>query len=180
MYAALDPPLLNPGNQEEEVEEEEDDDDDDDEDNESDSEAETGRKEADASQNLQAVGSAVAEPSELMQLDMSEDIRLGSPDDGSNNLDSDFHLLVVSQGGNPDDHQRRIDSVRAESSRMWPMMQDDQPLSGTGLNPHSSGKKQYQHFHSLTFLLRSGTDFSDLNHLFLISEHFEIRICVKY
>ncbi|PIN25844.1 hypothetical protein CDL12_01396 [Handroanthus impetiginosus] len=42
-----------------------------------------------------------------MQLDMSEDIRLGSPpDDGSNNLDSDFNLLAVSQSGNTAVHHR--------------------------------------------------------------------------
>lgn len=72
-----------------------------------------------------------AEPSELIQLEMSEGIRLGSPDDGSNNLDSDFHMLAVSQPGSSVDHQRRADSYRAESARRWPMLQD--PLCSSGL-----------------------------------------------
>ena len=71
-----------------------------------------------------------AEPSELIQLEMSEGIRLGSPDDGSNNLDSDFHMLAVTQPGSSVDHQRRADSYRAESARRWPMLPD--PLSGGG------------------------------------------------
>ncbi|OMP05030.1 hypothetical protein COLO4_09107 [Corchorus olitorius] len=84
-------------------------------------------------QNAQAVA---AEPSELMQLEMSEDIRLGSPDDASNNLDSDFHMLTVSQTGNPAEQQRRADSFRAESSRRWQMVQD--PMS-CSFQPPSSG-----------------------------------------
>lgn len=139
MYAAVDPPAN--ANQEEDEEEE---DEDDEEEHESDSEAETGRNSRQAAaQNPQAVAPAVAEPSELMQLEMSEDIRLGSPDDASNNLDSDFNLLAVSQGaGNPDDHQRRVDSFRAESSRRWPMM-PEAPLSSSGLQQAPSGKSSW-------------------------------------
>ncbi|XP_044501937.1 transcription factor BHLH42-like [Mangifera indica] len=137
MYAAVVPPAN--ANLEEGEEEE----DDDEEEHESDSEAETGRNSRQAAaQNPQAVAPAVAEPSELMQLEMSEDIRLGSPDDASNNLDSDFNLLAVSQGaGNPDDHQRRVDSFRAESSRRWPMLQGA-PLSSSGLQQAPSGPLQ--------------------------------------
>ncbi|KAJ4727493.1 Basic helix-loop-helix transcription factor [Melia azedarach] len=132
MYASLDPPVnANP-------EDEDDEEDDDEEEQESDSEAETGRNShQDAAQNPQVVVPPVAEPSELMQLEMSEDIRLGSPDDGSNNLDSDFHLLAVSQGGNPADQQRRADSFKAESSRRWPMLQE--PMT-SGLQPPLSGQ----------------------------------------
>ncbi|KAI7983380.1 Basic helix-loop-helix protein A [Camellia lanceoleosa] len=72
---------------------------------------------------------AAAEPSELMQLEMSEDIRLGPPDDGSNNLDLEFQLLAASQAGNPADHHRRADSYRAESIRRWLVLQD--PLSSS-------------------------------------------------
>lgn len=135
MYASLDPPVnANP-------EDEDDEEDDDEEEQESDSEAETGRNSLqDAAQNPQVVVPPVAEPSELMQLEMSEDIRLGSPDDGSNNLDSDFHLLAVSQGGNPADQQRRADSFKAESSRRWPMI--------SGLQPPLSGKKLASSSHS--------------------------------
>ena len=70
--------------------------------------------------------STVAEPSELMQLEMPEDIRLGSPNDGSNNLDSDFHLLAVSQGGN---EARQAESTRRWSSSQEPM-QVQLPTSG--------------------------------------------------
>nr|APP94123.1 bHLH2 [Litchi chinensis] len=146
MYAAVDPPA-NPNQgeddeeEDEEEEEEEEEEEDEEEERESDSEAETGRnRRQGAAQNPQAVAPAVAEPSELMQLEMSEDIRVGSPDDASNNLDSDFHLMAVSQGGNPGDHQqRRADSFRAESSRRWQMLQE--PLS-SGLQPPPSGSGQ--------------------------------------
>ena len=89
------------------------------------------------------VGAAVVttEPSELMQLDMSEDIRLGSPDDASNNLDSDFHLLAVTQ---PDQHdqlctQPHHDSYPAESTRQWPLVPD--PSANIGLLLQPSGIK---------------------------------------
>ncbi|KAK4791930.1 hypothetical protein SAY86_022365 [Trapa natans] len=87
---------------------------------------------------------ATAEPSELMHLEMSEDIQLGSPEDGSNNLDSDFYMLTVNRAGNVDplEYQRRLDAFRAESSRRWQMMQP--PLSATpeGLPPLSAGPTQ--------------------------------------
>lgn len=38
---------------------------------------------------------------QIMQLDMSEDIRVGSPDDGSNNMDSNFHLVEVARNSAP-------------------------------------------------------------------------------
>ncbi|GMI66531.1 TRANSPARENT TESTA 8 [Hibiscus trionum] len=72
--------------------------------------------------NIQTVAAAA----EMMQLEMSEDIRLGSPDDASNNLDTDFHMLAVSQSGN---QQRRADS--------WEMLQEamnsghQSPVSGS-------------------------------------------------
>ncbi|XWS31594.1 hypothetical protein CRYUN_Cryun23aG0089700 [Craigia yunnanensis] len=137
VYAAADPPVN--ANQEDgdHDEEEEEDDDDDEEEHESDS-AETGRNSRQVpTQNTQAVAAA-AEPSELMQLEMSEDIKLGSPDDASNNLESDFHMLAVSQSGNLADQQRRADSFRAESSRRWQMLQE--PMSN-GLQPPSSGSQ---------------------------------------
>lgn len=127
MYAVADPPVnANPDDEEEEEEDE-------DEDGDSDSEAETGRnnRAIEATQSPQGTAAAPpAEPSELMQLEMSEDIRLGSPDDGSNNLDSDFHMLAVRQSANPMNHQRQADLYRAESTRRWPLMQE--PL-GSGI-----------------------------------------------
>jgi hypothetical protein len=138
MYAVADQPV-NDANAEDEEEEEEEEEEDEEEDGESGSEAETGRNgrpNIPAAQN--APGIPAAEPSELMQLEMSEDIRLGSPDDGSNNLDSDFHMLAVSQSANPTSHQRQADSYRAESTRRWPLVQD--PLaSGNYVQPPPSG-----------------------------------------
>ena len=117
---------------------EDDEEDEEEEEHDSDSEAETSRDidhlEPRQAQNPHQV--AAAEPSELMQLEMSEDIRLGSPDDGSNNLDSDFPLT------GPDnlmDHRSRADSHKAESARRWTMLQDN-PFSGN-LQPSASGKK---------------------------------------
>ncbi|CAL9023753.1 unnamed protein product [Prunus brigantina] len=132
-----DPPL--DAAQEDEEEDEEEEDQEEDEEAESDSEAETGRngQPVPPGPNPPAVSAPAAEPSELMQLEMSEDIRLGSPDDASNNLDSDFHLLAVSQSRvNPADQQRQADSYRAESTRRWPSVQE--PLS-SGLQPPPQG-----------------------------------------
>ncbi|KAJ7006250.1 transcription factor BHLH42-like [Populus alba x Populus x berolinensis] len=138
-YVSADPPANADQMNEDEEEEEEDDDDDDqddEEDQESDSEAETSREallEPCQAQNPLQV--AVVEPSELMQLEMSEGIRLGSPDDGSNNLDLDFPLI------SPEslmDHQSRADSFRTESARRWAPMLQDNPFSGS-LQPSASG-----------------------------------------
>ncbi|KAG7970578.1 hypothetical protein I3843_07G091100 [Carya illinoinensis] len=143
--ASLQELLVHPEDQDLEDQEEEDDDDDDEDDEiddgESDSEAETGRNNrpiTSASNVLRGMATttsaATAEPSELVQLEMSEDIRLGSPEDGSNNLDSDFHMLAVSQSVNPTNHnQRHADSYRANSStrRIWPL--------GSGIQPLHSG-----------------------------------------
>lgn len=49
------------------------------------------------------------EANELLQLDMSEDIRFGSPNDSSSNLNSRFNLLVTSND----------ESCRAESTPGW-------------------------------------------------------------
>lgn len=152
MFSAVDPQAKEAeANQEEEADDDDDDDDDEDEDEDeeeegdSDSEAETGRHSpANAPQNSLECGlnqhgvtpaQVPAEPSELMQLEMSEDIRLGSPDDCSNNLDSEMHLLAASHSGaGPIDHHRHAESYRAESTRTWPLLQyelsDDLPLSG--------------------------------------------------
>lgn len=72
-----------------------------------------------------AANPIAAEASELMQIDMSEAIRLGSPDDGSNNMDTDFHLDGVSQAGN-----NTADSYKAETAISWANFQDLQHLSG--------------------------------------------------
>ncbi|GLT52737.1 hypothetical protein SLA2020_260590 [Shorea laevis] len=138
LYTAGGPPAN--ANQEDDEDEEEDDDDEEEEEPESDS-AETGRNSRQVrEENTQAVVAAAAEPSELMQLEMSEDIRLGSPDDASNNLDSNFHMLTVNQSDNPADQQRQADSFRAESTRRWPMLQN--PLVSSSLQPPPSVDSQ--------------------------------------
>ncbi|TYI15875.1 hypothetical protein ES332_A08G217300v1 [Gossypium tomentosum] len=154
VYAAADPPVTadqgeNNNVDEEEEEEEDDDDEEGDEEPESYS-AETGRNTQQVpTENTLAVVAA-EEPSELMQLDMSEDIKLGSPDDASNNLDSDFNMLAVSQSGNPTVNQRRAALFRDESNRRWQMLQEPscsslQPLS-TGPQPMGEMSQEDTHY----------------------------------
>uniref|UniRef100_M1AZC2 Anthocyanin 1 n=1 Tax=Solanum tuberosum TaxID=4113 RepID=M1AZC2_SOLTU len=71
-----------------------------------------------------AANPIAAEASELMPLDMSETIRLGSPDDGSNNMDTDLYLDGISQAGNT------ADSFKAETAISWANFQDLQHLTG--------------------------------------------------
>ncbi|XP_038682780.1 transcription factor BHLH42-like isoform X2 [Tripterygium wilfordii] len=130
LYATTDPPVM--ANQVEDEEEDDDEDEEEEEEEELDSEIQTERNTiAVPAQNVEAI----AEPSELMQLEMSEDIRLGSPDDGSNNLDSGFNML----GGNTNavDQQGRAESFRDELTRRWQVVQD--PLSGSLQPPPNSG-----------------------------------------
>ncbi|CAN1246888.1 Basic helix-loop-helix protein A [Linum grandiflorum] len=56
---------------------------------------------------MPAAESVSQPPIELMQLDMSEDIRLGSPDDGSNQLDSSTFNLIGSDDLIPPDRPQR-------------------------------------------------------------------------
>lgn len=131
MYAAADPPAISPAvnpNQDD-VDEDDEDEDEADSESEADTVRNSNRTASMPGASGAAAAAAAAEPSELMQLEMSEDIRVGSPDDGSNNLESDFHLLAMRQTGNPD-HDRRADSYRAESTRRWGSAQD--PMGGPG------------------------------------------------
>lgn len=87
---------------------------------------------AETDQNTVSATHATAEP---MQLDMSEDhIRVGSPDDCSNNLDSDFHLLAVSQSGNSSEHHHHGGLDRAGSMHRRPLKD---PMSSSVQPPHS-------------------------------------------
>ncbi|KAL3849858.1 hypothetical protein ACJIZ3_011740 [Penstemon smallii] len=124
------------------VEEEEEDEGEDDE-AESDSDAMTiGR--------VDSLSRATGRPSELMQLDMSEDIRIGSPEDGSNNLDSDFHHLTVAQSGNLAEQHLLY---RAQSMQRLPL--NDPMSSAAALHPPHSG------FPSVDLLLEEDTHYSD-------------------
>ncbi|XP_047157064.1 truncated basic helix-loop-helix protein A-like [Vigna umbellata] len=115
MYTVADPPAADPSLNDEMDEDEEE------EDEEEEEEEEEGAESASEDETRDRIARRVttpemedvtrAEPSELMQLELPEDIRVGSPNDGSNNLDSDFHLLAVSQGGNA--------AGQAESSVRW-------------------------------------------------------------
>ncbi|KAH9613307.1 hypothetical protein KSS87_016193 [Heliosperma pusillum] len=60
-----------------------------------------------------------AQPSELMQLEMPDDIRLGSPEDASNNIDSDFPPMTITQQVPP---PTRLHSRAGESARRWPSL----------------------------------------------------------
>ncbi|NP_001312042.1 basic helix-loop-helix protein A-like [Nicotiana tabacum] len=78
---------------------------------------------------IQSAANPIAvEASELMQLDVSEAIQLGSPDDDSDNMDSDFHL--VGAGNTAHDYLRQADSFKAETAISWPHFQDLQQLPG--------------------------------------------------
>ncbi|XP_050891212.1 truncated basic helix-loop-helix protein A isoform X2 [Lathyrus oleraceus] len=105
MYTVADPASTTIPNQDDMDEDEEEDDEDD--------EVESGSEDETNQGHNQHATSIIeaAEPSELMQIEMPDDIRIGSPNDGSNNLDSDFHLLAVSNQGNP---SRQIDSYTTE------------------------------------------------------------------
>ncbi|XP_058083197.1 transcription factor BHLH42 isoform X2 [Magnolia sinica] len=132
MFAIANP---QPKQDEPNQEEEDDDDDDDDDEADSDSEAEIGRTHMNFGINpvhmcgqiphVMSTTQIIAEPSELMQLEMSEDIRIGSPDDCSNNIDSEPHVLAASHSVGQADQPCLIDSYRAESARAWPSLPDE-------------------------------------------------------
>ncbi|MCL7026445.1 hypothetical protein MKW94_024971 [Papaver nudicaule] len=133
-------------NDEEDDDEEEEEEDDDEEENgsESDSQAETGRNSyADAATPTVTMQDPIhlcdpmitttAERSELAQVEMSEDIRIGSPDDVShNNLDPDVRMYdmtthIHQQGSDP-------------GARKW----SDQLLAGGGLQLPNSEALQHE------------------------------------
>uniref|UniRef100_A0A803NAW4 Uncharacterized protein n=1 Tax=Chenopodium quinoa TaxID=63459 RepID=A0A803NAW4_CHEQI len=70
------------------------------------------------------------EPSELMQIEIPEDIQLSSPDVVSNNLDSNFPLVAVGPTPTPPtpSHEHHlVDSfITTKSTRRWPVMQQQQ------------------------------------------------------
>ncbi|KAG4995916.1 hypothetical protein JHK84_026969 [Glycine max] len=145
MYTVVDPLAANPNlndDMDEDIEEEE-------EEEEEDEEPESG------SEDKAGYGIArqtptpamAAEPSELIQLEMPEDIRLGSPNDGSNNLDSDFHLLAVSQGVNT--------AGQAESTRRWGLSQNPMQvqLPTSALHPLEDLTQEDTHYSQTRFII---------------------------
>ncbi|KAL2323558.1 hypothetical protein Fmac_027937 [Flemingia macrophylla] len=132
MYTVADPPASNNDMDEDDGEEDEDDDEED--------EAESGSDDETGARVPGPPDMEAAEPSELMQLEMPEDIRVGSPNDGSNNLDSDFHLLAVSQGANA--------AAQAESTRRWATSQAQMQvqLPASGLHPLEELSQEDTHY----------------------------------
>nr|ATL14539.1 TT8L [Freesia hybrid cultivar] len=78
-----------------------------------------------------------SEPSEVMQIEMSEGIRLGSPDDCSNNLDTELQMLIAghASSGQSDHLQGQESTYHA-----WHLLHEDL-CSGF---PDSSGTTQIQ------------------------------------
>nr|AMQ23613.1 basic helix-loop-helix transcription factor [Silene littorea] len=72
--------------------------------------------EAESDSEAQTNAVVPGQPSELMQLEMPDDIRLGSPEDASNNIDSDFPPIITHQVPPP----THIHTRAAESTRRWP------------------------------------------------------------
>lgn len=140
-------PQFNPPNfqhqikDDQENEEEEDDEEDDD-----DEEAHDDSEEDNVPQNINqmdpAVNFANAEPSELMQLEMSEGIRLGSPDDCSNNFEAELQMLGICHDTNdqviprPDDAYQGWHFLHEDLSAGFPQS------SGSSLKKDSFSTKK--------------------------------------
>nr|QTO65809.1 transparent testa 8 [Aristolochia lindneri] len=74
------------------------------------------------------------QPSELMQMELSEDIRLGSPEEYSNTLEAEIQMIDATHSGKQLDPQRQlIESYGVHDSDRgtWPLLQED--LTGGGL-----------------------------------------------
>lgn len=69
-----------------------------------------------------SLGAPTSEPSELMQIEMSEGIRLGSLDDRSNNLDTELQILMASHtSSSQSDHLLAEDG----SYRAWDVLHEN-------------------------------------------------------
>ncbi|KAJ0976085.1 hypothetical protein J5N97_018050 [Dioscorea zingiberensis] len=108
---------------------EEDDDDDEDDENGGDEEDDDGDDEAEVVTESEALTGrsktaapmVITEPSELMQLEMPEEIRLGSPDECSDNLDSELQMFGMDQTtsahcGNPN---------QSDTYQAWQLLHED-------------------------------------------------------
>ncbi|XP_045833506.1 basic helix-loop-helix protein A-like [Trifolium pratense] len=142
MYTVADPPMTNPNQDDMDEDEEEEEEDDEEED-----EVESGSDNEIGGRNRRATSmTPIVEPSELMQIEMPDDIRVGSPNDGSNNLDSDFHLLAVSNQGNP---SGQVDSYKTMSTRRWGPIEDSvqvQPPSSVLHHPLEDLTQEDTHY----------------------------------
>ncbi|MQL76254.1 hypothetical protein Taro_008624 [Colocasia esculenta] len=94
-----------------------------------------------------------AEPSELMQMEMPEEIRLGSPDDCSNNLDVDLQMLsacrTAAAGHFEGQHRPGACSVPFQA---WPLLHVDTtnsclpPSSGSGATATQTMSQEDAHY----------------------------------
>ncbi|KAL5982559.1 hypothetical protein ACLOJK_016632 [Asimina triloba] len=157
LFSIADPPTK----QVETNHEEDDDDDDDDDEVDSDSEGETGKEILmNAGMNnlhlhgqiphVMSTTQIADEPSELMQLEMSEDIQIGSPDDCSDNVDPELHMVDASHIGAQADQLHHTDSYRGESARAWPLIQDDFNILPTSGSPQLQELSQEDAHYSQT------------------------------
>ncbi|KAM0950997.1 putative transcription factor bHLH family [Dioscorea sansibarensis] len=115
---SAEPESSNRGGDEDEGEDEDDEHDDDEEDDNMDDETEAitdSEAMAGRFKSASLAPMVISEPSELMQLDMSEEIRLGSPDECSDNLDSELQIL-----GKHYDHPNQSDTYQA-----WQQLHED-------------------------------------------------------
>uniref|UniRef100_A0A7N0SYA4 BHLH domain-containing protein n=1 Tax=Kalanchoe fedtschenkoi TaxID=63787 RepID=A0A7N0SYA4_KALFE len=80
-------------------------------------------------------GRVAGEVSELMQMEISDlDIRVRSPEDASNNLESDFNVLPASRiQKNKDDGHFTTESYKIDSARRWALMQNQMRTGGVHL-----------------------------------------------
>jgi len=73
--------------------------------------------------NLPAsIEAPTSEPSELMQIEMSQGIRLGSPEDCSNNLDKELQMLMA---GHANSDQSDDLHAQDNSYRAWHLLDED-------------------------------------------------------
>ncbi|XP_068662561.1 transcription factor BHLH42-like isoform X2 [Aristolochia californica] len=97
----------------------------------------------------------VAEASELMLMDMSEEIRLGSPEEFSNNLDAEIRILDASNSGSQADPQRLVDSYRIDSDRDWPLLQEKMSSGLSGALPiQEVSQEDVQYFQTVSAILQ--------------------------
>ncbi|KAG9457957.1 hypothetical protein H6P81_002465 [Aristolochia fimbriata] len=91
---------------------------------------------------------AVADqPSELMQMELSEDIRLGSPEEYSNTLDADIPMLDPTESGTQPNPHRVV-----YSDRGFPPFQEP-PLTGCGFSDEVLTQEDAQYFQTVSGIL---------------------------
>lgn len=123
---------------------------------ESDSDEETNRVNSLPRGHCIETCSRATEAPELMQLDMHDNTRLGSPDGGSNNLDSNFHLLTMGQPRRSAENPFPEDVAGAESVQHWPTKEPGS--SGVHpLQPPMTSSHQTPHL-GITFVLKLRID----------------------